>query len=100
MRRIVVVLLVALMIMLFAVPALAGTISGTASCGGGGYMYTKGTTDWWQEHDISGASPVLIAWDVEPVRRTYTVSWGFKSGSISWYVKGPNIGSANGWCVQ
>lgn len=97
-RLLIVVVLIALIMMLTVVPALAGTISGTAQCGGGGYMYTKATTDWWQEHKIGPSSPILFAWDQPPMRRTITVSWGFRSGSISWYVTGPNI-SGNGWCV-
>lgn len=93
-RRLVAVMLVLGVVGWVALPASA--VSGTAQCGGGGYMYTQGTATDWQRHTIPNHQVDFLYEGIATKQK----SWGYKVGSISWTVIGYQLTGGNGFCIQ
>lgn len=91
--RLTAVLVVALMLVgWIALPAMAANVS--AECGGGGYFYTKGTADNWQDHTHDGN-----LWHTWYYGRQYKqYNWGFEAGTEYGTVDGPNLSGAGAMC--
>lgn len=84
-RSIVLALVISLLLLGTALPALAG---GTAYCGSGGWGYTYSNA--FADHTFGNST----------VRNVNgTVGHGYFTGNQGWDVYNPNPPVENGWCV-
>lgn len=88
-----VAILVAIILLTFAIPALATQVS--APCGGLGYFQSYGTANGWQQHAKSGYVTVLYTYQGVQSR---TRSYGWLSGTQFANVTGNQLSSAGARC--
>lgn len=92
-RTIVMFAVLAMLGGVLALPAMAANVS--ANCGTGGYFYTYGTADDWQDHVHDST-----LWHVWYYGRQYqSHNWGWEAGTEYGTVDGPNLSSPGARCV-
>ncbi|NOY54370.1 MAG: hypothetical protein GXP34_00065 [Actinobacteria bacterium] len=86
-------MVMAMIMVLAAAPAQAANVS--ASCGTGGFFYTRGTADYWQDHTHGG---YLVHYYYDTTQVPISHNWGFETGNQYGSVNGPNLTNPAAMC--